>query len=102
VAFSEKVRLYRAAKYGDFSYGCYLYAFPIQQMLQATLRLTLPEFIAASAILSLLAGALSWHLVEKHFKGHKSREPKSVPRTEIDELNVPIAAQSVPALSIDP
>lgn len=102
VAFSEKIRLYRAAKYGDFSYGCYLYAFPIQQILQATLRLTLPEFIAFSAALSLVAGALSWHLVEKHFKGHKSREPKSTVIGRADELYPPLSAQSAPALSIEP
>ena len=33
LAFHPSVRLYRWAKRGDFSYGIYLYAFPIQQLL---------------------------------------------------------------------
>ena len=31
LAFSEKIRLYNFAKYGDFSYGVYIYGFPVQQ-----------------------------------------------------------------------
>jgi peptidoglycan/LPS O-acetylase OafA/YrhL len=53
-------------RHGDFSYGLYLYAFPIQQALVA-LGLAggaLGNFLAAT----LLAGAcaaLSWHLIER-------------------------------------
>lgn len=69
VAFSSRLQLHKAAAFGDFSYGTYLYAYPVQQMLQATVgpTLALGTFIALSASLSLLAGILSWHLVEKHF-----------------------------------
>lgn len=56
-------------RWGDFSYGTYLYAYPIQQLLALyylpwlnPLRLFL-----IAAPLSILAGILSWHLVEKHF-----------------------------------
>lgn len=73
VGFSDRLRLHNAARFGDFSYGTYLYAFPIQQMLQSTKQLTLPEFIGASMILSLLAGVLSWHLVEKHFMSRRRK-----------------------------
>lgn len=68
LAFSEQ-RLPDAATYGDLSYGAYLYAFPIQQMLQATIGKNwgLPLFIAASMLLALGAGCLSWHLVERRF-----------------------------------
>jgi peptidoglycan/LPS O-acetylase OafA/YrhL len=72
-AFSERIKAHNAAKYGDFSYGCYLYAFPIQQILQATTKLSLPEFITTSMLLSLIAGTLSWHLVEKHFMRKTSK-----------------------------
>jgi peptidoglycan/LPS O-acetylase OafA/YrhL len=77
VAFSRRIQLHEAAALGDFSYGTYLYAFPIQQMIQATFgrSLNLGEFILASMIFSLIAGVISWHLVEKHFL------PRRVPKT---------------------
>ena len=56
------------AKYGDFSYGIYLYAFPIKQFIvmknQGITPLTL---FAVATPLSIAAGVLSWHLVEKRF-----------------------------------
>jgi peptidoglycan/LPS O-acetylase OafA/YrhL len=80
VGFSHRLRAHDAAKYGDFSYGTYLYAFPIQQMLQATTHLTLAEFIVTSMALSLLAGVLSWILVEKRFMVRRVR-PLRQPQT---------------------
>jgi peptidoglycan/LPS O-acetylase OafA/YrhL len=51
---------------GDYSYGLYIYAFPIQQAL-ATLMLagTPMQMLGLCFPLSLLAAMLSWHLVEK-------------------------------------
>jgi peptidoglycan/LPS O-acetylase OafA/YrhL len=55
-------------KRGDFSYGTYLYAFPIQQLLVLRLGPGSPLANAALALpLSVLAGVISWHAVEKHF-----------------------------------
>jgi peptidoglycan/LPS O-acetylase OafA/YrhL len=56
-------------RWGDFSYGTYLYAYPIQQLFAFYfLRLLNPLLLFAIATpLSILAGFLSWHLVEKHF-----------------------------------
>lgn len=57
----------QAAKYGDFSYGISLYAFPVQQFF---LIKFLPHlsvfwiFVPVFAVTTLLA-ALSWHLLEK-------------------------------------
>jgi peptidoglycan/LPS O-acetylase OafA/YrhL len=76
VGFSDRLKAHNAAKYGDFSYGTYLYAFPIQQMLQATTHLTLPEFVATSMVLSLLAGVLSWNMVEMRFLGRRARRTR--------------------------
>lgn len=66
-AFYPAIRLSAAARYGDFSYGTYLYAFVIQQMLVATLDLPFPIFVLLSLVLALSAGACSWWLVERHF-----------------------------------
>jgi peptidoglycan/LPS O-acetylase OafA/YrhL len=69
VAFTDRVALHEATRYGDFSYGTYLYAFPIQQMLAGSVGRgwSMPIFIAASFVLALLSGVLSWHLVERWF-----------------------------------
>jgi len=68
-AFSQRLKLQRFAKYGDFSYGIYLYAFPIQQMLVAYFARSLNAYTLAAAafVLSLGMAILSWNLVEKRF-----------------------------------
>jgi peptidoglycan/LPS O-acetylase OafA/YrhL len=89
-AFSTSVRVYGAARWGDFSYGTYLYAFPIQQMLFASYGqdFNLPAYIVLSMALSLFAGVCSWHLVEKRFI---SRNANPAP----DVLNpIPVLASS--------
>jgi peptidoglycan/LPS O-acetylase OafA/YrhL len=69
VAFSKAVNLYNAARWGDFSYGTYLYAFPIQQMVVASFgsRISFTLYVILSMCLAVSAGALSWHLVERWF-----------------------------------
>jgi peptidoglycan/LPS O-acetylase OafA/YrhL len=66
-------QLFQAAKYGDFSYGVYLYAFPIQQLILALTVCTFPIFVGTSLLLSGLAGIASWFAVERWF--HRTREP---------------------------
>src|SRR6266851_4350065 len=66
-AFSRTIKLRNVAANGDFSYGTYLYAFPIQQMLVSTFVLPFPIFVMLSVVLSLAAGFLSWNTVEKWF-----------------------------------
>lgn len=50
---------------GDPSYGMYLYAFPIQQLLVYFLKPSTPALLVYSSGLSLLIGILSWQWVEK-------------------------------------
>ncbi len=67
LAFCLRVRWPKFAKYGDFSYGIYIYAFPVQQTLVYALggRSSLWTFVAASFTVTLLVAVLSWHFVEK-------------------------------------
>ncbi len=54
-------------KFGDYSYGIYIYAFPIQQALVASIAgLSVAGLITTSGVLAIAMGVLSWHAVEKH------------------------------------
>jgi peptidoglycan/LPS O-acetylase OafA/YrhL len=66
-SFSNSIKVRQVAAYGDFSYGTYLFAFPIQQMIASSFLLSFPFFLGTSLLLSLGAGLLSWNLVEKWF-----------------------------------
>ena len=55
-------------RYGDFSYGIYIYAFPIQQtlvQLVGAAHISPLQLFFAALALSLACAFLSWHLVEK-------------------------------------
>ncbi|MBW8911024.1 MAG: acyltransferase [Sphingomonas sp.] len=71
-AFHPAINLHRTSRFGDFSYGTYLYAFAIQQMLIAELNLNFLTFILLSMGAALLAGVASWFLVERHFVARQS------------------------------
>jgi len=62
-------QLQAVTSWGDFSYGSYLYAFPIQQMLIAVGRPWIPFwlFMLSCIVASLAAGIISWYLVERSF-----------------------------------
>ena len=62
-------------RFGDFSYGTYLYAFPIQQLLvqHAHGAISPLMLFAEAAPLTLVVGALSWFLVERHFLQRSSQ-----------------------------
>jgi peptidoglycan/LPS O-acetylase OafA/YrhL len=75
-AFNPSLRLQAWTKRGDFSYGTYLYAFPIQQLLIHWFGPTQPLLLfLVSAPLSVAAGATSWYIVERWFLRRSSREP---------------------------
>ncbi len=79
VAFHPRLPLHGFGRFGDFSYGTYLYAWSIQQLLVLWLgpRLSAPGLFALAAPASVAAGVASWYLVEKPFMALKG--PRSVP-----------------------
>lgn len=61
---SGPVRSYN--RFGDYSYGLYIYAFPVQQAWLAFMPdRSLAFQMAATAATSLCLAVLSWHLIEK-------------------------------------
>jgi len=89
IAYHPRIKLSSFAQKGDLSYGMYLYAWPIQQLLAYALYkhigpLTL---FCLSVPLTYLAALMSWHYVEKVFLRLKTptaeeRAPLQVPQTE--------------------
>ena len=65
--FSKKIKLHRIGKYGDFSYGMYLYTFPVQQLIVYFLagKINVSVMIFLSFLLTLPLAVLSWKFIEK-------------------------------------
>jgi peptidoglycan/LPS O-acetylase OafA/YrhL len=62
-------------RFGDLSYGVYIYAFPVQQALMQAFgpQLGLPVFIGATLAFVLPLAAASWWLVERPALSFKPR-----------------------------
>jgi peptidoglycan/LPS O-acetylase OafA/YrhL len=78
------IRKYNAV--GDYSYGVYIYAFPVQQSVIALIPgISVFALTALSASVTLLLAALSWHLIERRaldlkkiFVKNAQHEPRKV------------------------
>ncbi len=73
----------RVGRHNDFSYGLYLYGFPVQQMLVllGLEKFGLPWFIMLSLLATIPIAAVSWFLIERPsmgLKGLVSSWPKKV------------------------
>lgn len=71
----------RAGHFGDFSYGLYIYGFPVQQIIiwGFSNQLSFPVAMALSVLGALLCAVFSWHLVEKPALRWKPQRPPQPP-----------------------
>jgi peptidoglycan/LPS O-acetylase OafA/YrhL len=66
LAYVPKGVIRKFNAYGDYSYGIYIYAFPVQQaVLAINPKISLVSFFAISLIITFILAFISWHLVEK-------------------------------------
>jgi len=65
-AFSPALPFSRFGRYGDFSYGLYVFAYPIQQTIVCVLGsdMSVLVFFGISFVTTLVLAVLSWHLIE--------------------------------------
>jgi len=81
LAYAPEVSLHHFGGKGDFSYGIYLYGFPLQQLVVHFWKGAIHPLVLFGCVmpLALLAGMLSWHLVEHPFLRLKPKPPVSEP-----------------------
>ena len=77
--------LHRAGHWGDFSYGLYIYAFPVQQLIIWVFanQIGFAAALGLSIAGALLLAALSWHLLEKPALAFKPRRVPSRTGTSV-------------------
>lgn len=111
--FAHSRVLSRLLRSGDYSYGVYIYAFPIQQTIARFWPdIAIGPYLAASTVGTLVCAVLSWHLVERRALSFKPRRPNadrpvaprpgnsmSLPRfTDSSKLIQPSATPPIPLL----
>jgi peptidoglycan/LPS O-acetylase OafA/YrhL len=66
IAYVPKGRIRKFNNAGDYSYGIYIYAFPVQQSIATLIpNSSIPFMITLSFFITFLLAFLSWHLIEK-------------------------------------
>ncbi|MCY0998485.1 acyltransferase [Myxococcus sp. MISCRS1] len=75
-------RLASFGRYGDFSYGLYIYAFPIQQVVAALMGSNSPWWwnTALAFLPTLVLAVLSWRLVEAKTRFIDGRQRQAAPQ----------------------
>jgi peptidoglycan/LPS O-acetylase OafA/YrhL len=73
----------RAGRFGDFSYGIYLWGWPVQQVIVTHLgaQFGVWRLMVVSSIVVTLVAALSWHLIERRALRAKPDSSTAWPRS---------------------
>jgi peptidoglycan/LPS O-acetylase OafA/YrhL len=80
-------------KLGDCSYGVYIYAFPVQQFVLLKFPgIAYPTYLFVTALITLVLGYGSWHLIEKRVLRFK---PKNKVRRVSDAVDADSAFNPV-------
>jgi peptidoglycan/LPS O-acetylase OafA/YrhL len=79
ICSKPRIAIEHTARTHDLSYGMYLYAFPIQQIILAESghRLGFPVYVVLSVICTLLVAWVSWTWIEKRFVSAKPVMPNA-------------------------
>ena len=85
-----------AGRFGDMSYGIYIYAFPVQQTFIWLYKDSLGfwQLLAASAAVTVVLAFLSWHLVENPALRFKPKRRRTAP--QIAEAGSPYQVDPAP------
>jgi len=105
LAFVPSTILRRISRLPDYSYGIYIYAFPIQQVLLAEFPSLTPTVHAIVAFgLVLIPASLSWHFIEKpalRFKGSQSKKAENQAVTVAAERSRATTPTELSALNVE-
>jgi len=79
IAIGSVIRTRFFSKSGDYSYGMYIYAFPVQQTLVHFFKSDLNAYtlLVFSFLLTLMLSIVSWHLYEKKILTLKYKKDRS-------------------------
>lgn len=69
LAYVPKGKIRSFNKVGDYSYGIYIYAFPVQQSIAAAIfpGISVANMVLGSFAVTFVLAFLSWHFIEKKF-----------------------------------
>jgi peptidoglycan/LPS O-acetylase OafA/YrhL len=89
LAYTPMGRLHRFGRFGDLSYGTYLYAFPMEQMAMRWMgHAVAPGMLFAVATpVTLVAAAGSWYGVERWFLPRARKQEVPTPVLELVEAS---------------
>jgi len=75
LAFTTSISFKNFSRKGDFSYGLYMYAWPVQQLIILYMEkyLNLSLLFILTFIITMIFAYLSWHYIEQPFLSFKKR-----------------------------
>jgi peptidoglycan/LPS O-acetylase OafA/YrhL len=83
--------------FGDYSYGTYIYAWPVQQVVETVLKIKVPDLLFAIALpITLALAFVSWHVVEHPALRLKTRSGGAKPSVAAKTDEEPSPKESVP------